>query len=201
MPRTVVFDIGNVLVDWNPRFLYRKIFADEAEMEWFLGHVCTPAWNLEQDRGRTFKDAVALLIAQYPHYEPAIRAFDERWTETISGPIAGSVALLESLRQQGVPDYAITNFSHEKFGIAKERFPFLAEFRGTIVSGEEKLLKPDPEIYRLLFDRYGLDPSECVFIDDSAANVEGGRTVGMHALHFTGPERLAADLREFGFPI
>lgn len=201
MPRTVVFDIGNVLVDWNPRFLYRKIFPDEAEMEWFLGHVCTPAWNLEQDRGRTFKDAVPLLIAQYPHYEPAIRAFDERWTETIAGPIAGSVALLESLRQQGVPDYAITNFSHEKFGIAKERFPFLAEFRGTIVSGEEKLLKPDPEIYRLLFDRYGLNPSECVFIDDSAANVEGARTVGMHALHFTGPERLTRELRDLGFPV
>lgn len=201
MPRTVVFDIGNVLVDWNPRFLYRKIFPDEAEMEWFLGHVCTPAWNLEQDRGRSFKEALALLIAQYPHYEAAIRAFDERWTETISGPIAGTVALLESLRQQGVPDYAITNFSHEKFGIAKARFPFLAEFRGTIVSGEEKLLKPDPAIYRLLFDRYGLNPSECVFIDDSAANVEGARTVGMHALHFTGPERLTQELCDLGFPV
>lgn len=200
-PRIVVFDIGNVLVDWNPRFLYRTIFADEAEMEWFLGHVCTPAWNIEQDRGRSFAEAVAILVAEHPRHEAAIRAFDERWTETISGPIAESVAILESLRRQGVPDYAITNFSHEKFAIAKERFPFLAQFKGTIVSGEEKLLKPDPAIYRLLLDRHGLDAADCVFIDDSAANVEGARSVGMHALHFTAPSRLADDLRRLGFPV
>ena len=200
-PRIVVFDIGNVLVDWNPRFLYRTIFADEAEMEWFLGHVCTPAWNIEQDRGRSFAEAVAILVAEDPRHEAAIRAFDERWTETISGPIAESVAILESLRRQGVPDYAITNFSHEKFAIAKERFPFLAQFKGTIVSGEEKLLKPDPAIYRLLLDRHGLDAADCVFIDDSAANVEGARSVGMHALHFTAPSRLADDLRRLGFPV
>lgn len=200
-PRIVVFDVGNVLVDWNPRFLYRSIFADEAEMEWFLANVCTPAWNLEQDRGRPFADAVAERIALFPQHEAAIRAFDERWPETISGTIPESVALLETLRARGVPDYAITNFSHEKFALAKTRFPFLAGFRGTIVSGEEKLLKPDPAIYRLLLDRYGLHAADCVFIDDSAANVAGARAVGMNALHFTGPGALAVGLRELGFPV
>ena len=200
-PRIVVFDIGNVLIEWDPRFLYRKIFAEQEAMEWFLSHVCTSAWNLEQDRGRSFADAVAERIALYPDHEAAIRAFDERWTETVSGPIAQSVDLLRQLRQAGVPDYAITNFSHEKFGIAKERFPFLAEFRGTIVSGEEKLLKPEPAIYRLLLDRYGLEAADCVFIDDSAANVEGARAVGMHALHFTSPQQLKSDLQALGFPV
>lgn len=200
-PQTLVFDIGNVLIEWDPRFLYRKIFADEAEMEWFLGHVCTSTWNLEQDRGRTMADAVAWLVARYPAYEAAIRAFDTRWLETVSGPIPGSVDLLARARTTGIPDYAITNFSHEKFPIAKAHFPFLEGFRGTIVSGEEKLLKPEPEIYRLFLDRYGLEAADCVFIDDSSANVEGARAVGMHAVHFTGPELLAADLRAFGFPL
>jgi 2-haloacid dehalogenase len=200
-PQTLVFDIGNVLIEWDPRFLYRKIFADEAEMEWFLGHVCTPAWNLEQDRGRAMADAVALLVARHPAHETAIRAFDTRWLETVSGPIPGSVELLARVRAAGIPDYAITNFSHEKFPIAKAHFPFLEGFRGTIVSGEEKLLKPEPAIYRLLLDRYGLEAADCVFIDDSPANVEGARSVGMHAVHFTDPGQLAADLRAFGFSV
>ncbi len=200
-PSIVVFDIGNVLIEWDPRFLYRKIFADEAEMEWFLGHVCTPDWNLEQDRGRAMADAVALLLADHPDHATAIRAFDERWIETVSGPIEGSVRLLETLRRAGVPDYAITNFSHEKFPVAQKHFPFLRDFRGVIVSGEEKLLKPEAAIYRLLLDRYGLKAEDCVFIDDSAANVAGARAVGMHALHFTGPDTLATDLRGLGFPV
>ena len=200
-PGTVVFDIGNVLLDWDPRFLYRTIFADEEEMEWFLAHVCTPEWNLEQDRGRSMAEAVAERIALFPEHEAAIRAFDVRWTETVSGSIPGSVALLERLRTAHIPDYAITNFSHEKFAVATARFPFLAAFRGTIVSGAERLLKPDPAIYRLLLDRYGLQAEDCVFIDDSPANVAGARAVGMHALHFTGPVTLGDDLRRFGFPV
>jgi 2-haloacid dehalogenase len=200
-PQTLVFDIGNVLIEWDPRFLYRKIFADKETMEWFLSHVCTHAWNLEQDRGRSMADAVAERIALFPGHEAAIRAFDERWTETVSGPIDGSVAILERLRLLGVPDYAITNFSHEKFDVAKARFPFLNAFRGTIVSGVERLLKPEPAIYRLLLDRYGLTAADCVFIDDSPANVEGARAIGMHALHFKGPEALEADLRRLGFSL
>ena len=196
-----VFDFGNVLLDWNPRHLYRKLFSDDARMEWFLREVCTPAWNLEQDRGRSFSEGVAELVARHPDLVAEIRAFDERWLETVREPIAGSVALLESLRGNGVPLYAITNFPSEKFALACEAFPFLTSFDGVIVSGDEKLLKPDPAIYRLLLDRYRLNAGDCLFIDDMLANVEGARAVGMHAHHFRYPKGLADDLRQHGFPV
>lgn len=154
----------------------------------------TGSWPPLRGRGRRTHRSVSSA-------RQAIRAFDQRWLETVSGPIAGSVDLLSRIRENGIPDYAITNFSHEKFPIAKAHFPFLEGFRGTIVSGEEKLLKPEPEIYRLLLDRYGLEAADCVFIDDSPANVEGARAVGMHAVHFTGPEPLATDLRRLGFAV
>ena len=200
-PSTVVFDIGNVLLDWDPRYLYRSIFDDEERMEWFLAEVCTPAWNIEQDRGRTFKDAVAELVAVHPHLEAEIRAFDERWPETVSRVIDGSLDILQTLRAQQVPNYAITNFSAEKFADARRIWPFLDTFDGIDVSGEHRLLKPDPAIYRLLLDTHGLAAGDCVFIDDSVKNVDGARAVGMHALHFTGPETLRDDLRGLGFAL
>jgi 2-haloacid dehalogenase len=194
-----VFDIGNVLIDWNPRHLYGKIFSDAARMEWFLAEVCTSAWNLEQDRGRSFADAVAERVALYPHLEAEIRAFDERWLETVKGPIAGSVALLDGLRREGVPTYAITNFPAEKFGLACETFPFLGGFDGVIVSGTERVVKPDPAIYRLLLDRFRLAAADCLFIDDMAANVAAARGVGMHGHHFQHPGGLAEELKRHGF--
>ncbi len=199
-PTTVVFDIGNVLLRWDPRNLYRQLFEDEAEMEWFLSNVCTSDWNIEQDRGRDWDEAVTLLVKDHPGHEPHIRAFHERWSETVSGIFENNVALLQRLREAGVPNYCITNFSSPKFLLAQERFPFLAGFDGIIVSGDERLLKPDPAIYRLLLDRYGLEASDCVFIDDSKANVEGARTVGMHAIHCLETTDLAAELRRYGFP-
>ncbi|WP_445502236.1 HAD family hydrolase [Microvirga sp. G4-2] len=201
-PTTVVFDIGNVLLRWDPRHLYRRIFEDEAEMEWFLSHVCTPSWNVEQDRGRDWDEAVALLVKDHPKHESAIRAFHERWTETVTGAYEQNVALLLQLREAGVPNYCITNFSGQKFILAKQRFPFLAEFDGIIVSGDERLLKPDPAIYHLLFDRYALEAADCVFIDDSRANIETARNVGMHAIHYPDEQvDLAAELRRYGFPV
>lgn len=201
-PTIVVFDIGNVLLRWDPRHLYRTIFDDEAEMERFLGHVCTPAWNLEQDRGRDWDEAVALLVKEHPEHESAIRAFHERWPETVSGIYEQNVSLLARLREAGVPTYSITNFSGAKFVLSKEIFPFLAGFDGVIVSGDERLLKPDPAIYHLLLERYGLEAGDCVFIDDSRANIETARAVGMHAIHY--PDEgvdLAAALRGYGFPV
>ncbi|AWM88095.1 2-haloalkanoic acid dehalogenase [Microvirga sp. 17 mud 1-3] len=197
-PTTVVFDVGNVLLRWDPRNLYRTIFDDESEMEWFLSTVCTGQWNLEQDRGRDWEEAVALLVKDFPHHEASIRAFHDRWEETVSGAIEENVALLGRLREAGVPNYCITNFSAPKFDLSKKRFPFLDGFDGTIVSGDERLLKPEPEIYRLLLDRYGLEAGKCVFIDDSKANVEGARAVGMHAIHFVEPMDLAAELDRYG---
>jgi 2-haloacid dehalogenase len=200
-PTTVVFDVGNVLLRWDPRHLYRRIFDDEVEMEWFLGNVCTPDWNLEQDRGRDWDEAVALLVKDHPTHEPKIRAFHERWDETVSGVFEEHVELLARLREAGVPNYCITNFSSPKFALSQERYPFLSGFDGTIVSGDERLLKPDPAIYRLLLDRYGLEAQHCVFIDDSKANVEGARKVGMHAIHCVEGIDLAAELRGYEFPV
>jgi 2-haloacid dehalogenase len=197
-PTKVVFDVGNVLLRWDPRNLYRTIFDDAGQMEWFLSTVCTSEWNIEQDRGRDWDEAVALLVKDYPDHESPIRAFHERWHETVSGPIDDNVALLDRLQEKGVPTYCITNFSGPKFIEAKQRFPFLNSFDGTIVSGDERLLKPDPAIYRLLLDRYGLTARDCIFIDDSRANVEGACSVGMHAIHFVEPMDLAAELRRHG---
>jgi 2-haloacid dehalogenase len=200
-PISVVFDVGNVLLRWDPRNLYRTIFEDETRMEWFLSTVCTPEWNIEQDRGRDWDEAVASLVALHPDHEPQIRAFHERWHETVSGTIEDNVALLAKLQRAGVPTYCITNFSGPKFIEAKARFPFLGSFRGVIVSGDERLLKPDPAIYELLLDRYGLEASKCVFIDDSAANVEGARAVGMQAIHYREPLNLEKELRRFGIQL
>ena len=194
----VVFDVGNVLLRWDPRNLYRKLFADPGRMEWFLTHVCDPAWNLEQDRGRSFAEGTALLLARFPEWAAEIRAYDERWEEMLDGPIAENVALLERLRAAGERVYAITNFEGEKWAVAQRLYPFLRGFDGLIVSGEERLVKPDPAIYRLLLDRHGLDAAECVFIDDSERNVLGARHVGMHAIHYTPGTDLAAELARLG---
>lgn len=192
-----VFDVGGVFLDWNPRYLYRKLFTDEAQMEHFLSTVCTPEWNLLQDGGRTWAEAVAELTAQFPEHAELIGYYDTRWEEMIPRIFDGTVEILRELQARG-PVYAITNFSAEKFRRAKELWPFLAEFDGCIVSGECRLLKPDPAIYRLLCDRYGLDAGRCLFIDDVAHNVEGARAVGMQAVQFQSPEQLREELARLG---
>ncbi|MGL4323816.1 MAG: HAD family hydrolase [Beijerinckiaceae bacterium] len=200
-PTIPVFDIGNVLLDWNPRYLYRKIFSDGERMEWFLTHVCTNAWNLEQDRGRSFPDAVKLLSAEHPDWAAEISAFDLRWPETVSGAIHDSVAVLEKLRRDCSKVYAITNFNDEKFALAQKHYPFLTVFDDIVVSATEKMLKPAPEIYHTLLHRNGVKAEECVFIDDSEKNVLGARAVGMHAIHFTSARQMADELRAFGFSV
>lgn len=199
--RVAVFDIGKVLLDWDPRKLYRKMFDDETRMEAFLADVCTVEWILELDRGLPFAEAIPARIKQFPHYEREIRAFDERWLETTAGVIEGTMALLQTLQAKGVPNYAITNFSHEKFEDARPVYPFLDSFDGVVVSGREKLLKPDAAIYNLFLGRFGLKAEDCLFIDDSLKNAKGARAVGMHAHHFTDPEKLRADLKRHGFPV
>ena len=194
----VVFDIGNVLLHWEPRALYRQIFATEDEVEWFLANVCNHDWNLEQDRGRSFADGIALLTARYPEHAEAIAAYDRRWHETILGAIPGSVAILEELSASGTPLYAITNWHQDKFRETRGRYPFLGLFRDIVVSGDERVIKPEPEIFRLLLERNGLAASSCIFIDDNLKNVKGAEAVGMKAHHFTSPEALRKDLAERG---
>jgi 2-haloacid dehalogenase len=195
---TVVFDIGNVFLRWDPRHLYRKLFDDEVRMEWFLENVCTPAWNIEQDRGRPFAEAVSALVTEHPDWAEAIRAYDERWSEMVPGEVEGTRALLARLQAKGVPTYAITNFSREKFAHARQRFPFLDSFKGVVVSAHERLLKPDAAIYRLFIERYGRQPQRCLFIDDSPANVEGALAVGMNAVRFQDAATLEGELVHHG---
>ncbi|MCA1300804.1 HAD family hydrolase [Stappia indica] len=199
---TVVFDIGNVLIHWDPRLLYRDIFGNDEEADRFLAEVCTHDWNLQQDLGRTFKDAIAERLALFPDHAEPIRAWDSRWHDMVPSAIDGTVTLLEELKSAGVPLYAITNFSGEKFAECQERFPFLANsFRDIVVSAHERCVKPDRRIYDILFERNPLDPAQTIFIDDSLPNVEGARAAGMEAVHFTGPEALRQHLQGLGFPV
>jgi 2-haloacid dehalogenase len=199
--KAVVFDIGGVLVDWNPRYLYRKLLPDEPAVERFLAEVCTPEWNAEQDRGRPWAEAVAQLTARFPGHAALISAYHQRWGEMVAGALDGTVAVLRDLREAGVPLYALTNFSAEKFAQTRARFGFLDWFDGIVVSGEERLVKPDPRIYRLLLDRYDLPPELTVYVDDLPANVEAARPLGLTGLRFTDPDRLRSDLSTLGLPI
>lgn len=194
----VVFDIGNVLIGWDPRVLYRKIFASEDEVAWFLGNVCTSDWNLEQDRGRSFAEGIAEAVTRHPQHADAIEAYDRRWAETILGPITGTVAILEELHARDVPLYAITNWHQDKFRQTRGRFSFLDRFRDIVVSGDERVIKPDPAIYEVLLARNGLKAESCLFIDDSLKNVAGAEAVGMRAHHFTSPEALRGYLTGAG---
>ncbi|WP_233117538.1 HAD family hydrolase [Aggregatibacter actinomycetemcomitans] len=187
-----------MLVDWNPRHLYRKIFSNDAEMERFLAEVCNSEWNARQDAGRSWSEGVAEAVKQHPQYEAEIRAYHERWTETLNGAIDDTVALLEPLKRSGVRLLALTNWSNETFHFAEERFPFLTEFEGILVSGHERLAKPDPRIFNLLIERYHLNPQHTVFIDDNLRNVEGARNVGLHTLQFTHAQKLKQDLITLG---
>ncbi len=198
-PSIVVFDIGHVLIEWDPRHVYRQVFAgDEARVEWFLRDVCPPEWNREQDRGRPWPEAIAEASARHPTVAAEIAAYRDRWHEMVPGAIEPSVALLRALAARGVPLYAITNFAADTLAEVLDRFDFFALFRGIVVSGTERLLKPSPEIYRLLAARHGLALENCLFIDDTLANVEGARAVGMHAHHFTSPEGLRVELERHG---
>ena len=198
-PRTVIFDFGGVLVDWNPRYLYRRLFPGDPDgMERFLAEVCTSEWNQCQDAGRPWTEAVAELIGRHPAQADLIRAYRERWQETLSGPIDGSVAILGEVRAAGHRILGLTNWSHETFPLARTLFPFFHWFEGIVVSGEEKLIKPDPRLYVRLLERYRVDPARAVFIDDSLKNVEAAAALGIHGIHFRSPSALRDELTALG---
>jgi 2-haloacid dehalogenase len=199
---TVVFDLGNVLIQWDPRHLYRKIFgADEAAMEYFLSEVCTMAWNEQQDRGRPWAEGIAEAIARHPAYAPQIRAFYERWEEMIPGALEDTVELLQQLRALNVRLLALTNWSAQTYHFAEARFPFLSWFEGIVVSGRERLVKPEPAIYQLLIQRYQLRPETTAFIDDSLRNVAAAQSEGLQAIHFHGAGALRLQLQALGIPV
>jgi 2-haloacid dehalogenase len=198
MSGCVIFDLGGVLIDWNPRHLYRKLFDDEAEMEGFLAEVCTQAWNERQDEGRPVAVAVAELTARHPEKRRLIEAYYARWPDMMAGPIEGSPAILEELRGRGVPLYLLSNFSAETFPHAQRKFEFLDWFDGMLISGDVGVKKPDPAIFHILFERCRIDPRHSVYVDDVPGNVAAGRALGLEALHFTSAAALRRDLAQLG---
>ncbi|RFS19233.1 HAD family phosphatase [Chitinophaga silvatica] len=194
MINTIVFDFGGVLIDWNPRHLYKNVFTSNQEMEQFLSDICNDEWNLQQDKGRSFSEGISLLKNKYPAHSKNIELFYSQWEEMLNGEISGTVEILKQLKSQ-YKVYGLTNWSSETFPIALEKFPFLGLFDGIVVSGDEKMIKPDQKFYQLLLERYNLNAANCVFIDDNIKNVNAALTLGFHALHFTNPDKLRSDLQ------
>lgn len=203
MIHTIIFDLGNVLIGWQPRALYEQVFATSEEVDYFLNNVATLEWNEKQDAGRTIEEGTRALIERHPEFEREIRIYYDRWTETITGPIEGTVEILRALKASGKYRLlALTNWSHELFPWARETFDFLDLFEEIMVSGEVKLQKPDPAIYRLLHERFDLQGyGGCVFIDDSLRNVEAARKEGLDTIRFENPAQLRSELRERGVEV
>lgn len=188
---TIIFDLGAVLVDWNPRYLYKKIFSSDEETEHFLANICTSDWNEEQDGGRSLQEATELLVVQHPSFEPQIRAFYGRWKEMLSGALEETVEILKILKDGGKYRlYALTNWSDETFPIALEEYPFLGWFEGVLVSGREKMRKPDAAFYELLLSRFEIDRATAIFIDDNLRNVKAAEAVGIESIHFISSREL-----------
>jgi 2-haloacid dehalogenase len=194
----VIFDLGGVLIDWDPRHLYRKLFDDEAAMENFLATVCTHDWHRHHDAGRSFAEGARLLKREHPDKAVLIDAFGRRADEMIGGPILGAVALLDELRQQRLPLYALSNWPAESFPAARRRFDFLGWFEDILISGEVGVIKPDPRIFALALHRFAIDPARAVYIDDVAANTGVAASFGIHAIQFIGSEALRAELVGLG---
>jgi len=196
--QNIVFDIGGVLIDWNPRYLYRQLLKNEAEMEFFLNNICTSEWNAQQDAGRSFRDGVALLKQQYPEYAALIEAYELRWEEMLGDAFHETVEILRDLKSSGMPVYALTNWSAETFPVARKKYDFLSWFDGILVSGEVKLKKPDIRIFQLLLERFKLDASSTLYIDDVMENLHAALQVGLRPLHFQNAAQLRAALHKFG---
>ncbi|WP_336066013.1 HAD family phosphatase [Nitratireductor rhodophyticola] len=199
--RHIVFDIGRVLIHYDPEIPYRRLIPDDARRRWFLENVCTGDWNIEQDRGRRWEDAEALLIAEHPQEEENIRGFRRHWHEMVPYAYDDSVAMLETLIDAGHDVTMLTNFAADTFSEARERYTFLNRPRGVTVSGEVGLLKPDRAIYDIHVESFGLEPAATLFIDDSEKNVEGARSAGWQAVHFSGVEKLRRDLAGYGLAV
>jgi 2-haloacid dehalogenase len=198
-PAAVVFDLGGVLIDWNPRYLYRQLFdGDDDAMEAFLAEVTTQDWNLAQDAGRSWDEAVESLSREHPQHAALIAAYRDRWEETLGDAIAPTVDILAELRSSGVRLFALSNWSAETFPVARPRFPFLEWFEGIVISGEVGITKPDARVYRHLIDQYRLEPATTVFIDDNEANVQAARDLGMIAIQFEGSAALRLALDQLG---
>lgn len=195
----VVFDFGGVLMDWNPRYLYRKFFGDDPEaIDRFLQEIDFTGWNLHFDRGRPFSEGIAELSRRFPVYRELIQAYDQRWEETLAGAIQPTVDILQSLKQAGHPLYGLSNWSAEKFAAVRTKYEFFDWFEAIVLSGDVKLIKPDPRIFEVLLSKIGRAASECLFVDDSVHNIAVAKELGFHTIHFQSPEQLKTELRQKG---
>ena len=194
---TIVFDLGGVLVDWNPDYVYKNVFEKEEDMKWFYKNICTPDWNEEQDAGRTLHDATEYLVKKFPEHEKNIRMYYDRWEDMLGGPIHETVDILNHLKHKtDYKLYALTNWSAETFPVALERYEFLHWFHGRLVSGEEKMRKPFTEIYQLLINRFKIDPAKAIYIDDNFRNLVPAKELGFHVIHFQSPQQFKKELTE-----
>jgi 2-haloacid dehalogenase len=194
--KAIIFDLGGVLLEWNPRRVYRRYFDRPEDMESFLSEIDFPAWNAQQDKGRPFAEGVAALSAQYPHRAELIRAYHEHWEESVGGEITGTVQILRKLKRESWRLYALSNWSAETFPRMRGKYDFFALFDAMIVSGEVGLIKPDPAIFELAIRTTGAEAAQCLLIDDNAENVAAARRVGMQAIQFRSAEQLESELRE-----
>jgi len=197
----VVFDFGGVLLDWDPRHLYRKVIAEPAELEHFVNEVCPHSWHLQHDRGVPFAETLPVRQAAFPEHAELIGLWGSRYAEMIGGEVPGSAAVVDELRALGVRLLGLSNLPAEVWPSLRAAWPIVADFEGVVVSGEEGVVKPDAAIFDLLVDRFGLDPARTVFVDDVPANVAGGQARGLHAIHFTDAARLRTDLRDLGLAV
>lgn len=193
--RNIIFDFGGVLIDWNPRYVYRNVFQDEVEMEFFLENICSSEWNLRQDAGRSFTEATEELTNQFPQYEKEIEIYYANWTEMIGGTIEENVVLIEYLKDK-YRLFGLTNWSSESFPIVFNQYSFFKEFEGIVVSGTEKIVKPDPKIYKLLLSRYRIKVNESLFIDDNLANIKAACKLGFETIHFQENGNLENELQK-----
>ncbi len=195
--KTIIFDLGGVLIDWNPRYVYRDIFDEEEKIDWFFENVCTSDWNEKQDAGRSLHEATEELVLKHPEYENEVRAYYGRWEEMLGGPIQDTVEILRSIKEANNYNlYALTNWSAETFPVALDRYDFLKWFDGIVMSGEEKTRKPFADIYHTLLNRFAVHPSEALFIDDSLRNVKGAEEVGIKGIHFQSSQQLLEELKQ-----
>ncbi len=194
----IIFDFGGVLIDWNPRHLYRKLLDDEQAVEDFMREIGFAEWNHEQDKGRPFPEGVAELSAKFPQYRDLIQAYDLRYDESILGPIQPTVDILRRLKQAGYPLYGLSNWNGDKFSSVRRQYPFLEWFEDIVISGDVKLAKPDPRIFQVLLARIGRTAGECLFVDDSAANIATAQQLGFATIHYRSPEQLEETLRRMG---
>ncbi len=201
--KTIIFDLGGVLIDWNPAYVYLDVFeGDQKKMQWFFDEICTMHWNENQDAGYPLAQATANLVKQFPEHENLIRMYYGRWEEMLGDSISGTVAILKKLIDN--PNYsvvALTNWSAETFPIALKKFDFLHWFEGIVVSGTEQTRKPFYDIYQITLDRFKIDPKTAIFIDDNLRNIRGAEALGINGIQFTSPEQLANSLESYGISV